>query len=256
MPTWEANTPHKAHTISASQRRVLEVENLCAGYGPLQVLWDVSLHVASGEFVALMGPNGAGKTTVLRAIIGLVWPMSGTIHLHGESAVGLKTNRLTRQGVGFVAEDSSLFLGMSVHENLVLGAYGERDRRQIIRRLESVYELFPTLKARSKQLAGTLSGGEQKMLGIGRCFMAGPLLLLVDEPSLGLAPKLVDQVMTALKNLNRQGVAILLADQHVKRSLNLASRSYVLEQGRVALEGGSGDLLENDYVKKSYLGLL
>lgn len=256
MPTWEANTPDKVHEIPTGQWRVLEVENLCAGYGSLQVLWEVSLHVAAGEFVALMGPNGAGKTTVLRTIAGLVRPMSGTVHLHGESAVGLKTNRLIQQGLGFVSEDSSLFLGMSVYENLILGAYGERDRKQITSRLESVCELFPVLKARSKQLAGTLSGGEQKMLGIGRCFMAGPLLLLVDEPSLGLAPKLVEQVMAALENLNRQGVAILLAEQHVTRSLHMASRSYVLEQGRVALEGVSGDLLESDYVKKSYLGLL
>jgi ABC-type branched-subunit amino acid transport system ATPase component len=256
MPTWEANTPDRVHGNPADQRRLLEVENLCTGYGPLQVLWNLSLQVSAGELVALIGPNGAGKTTALRSIAGLIRPTSGTIRLHGKSATGLKANSLARRGVGFISEDSNLFLRMSVHENLMLGAYGERDQRQITSRLESVCELFPSLKARSKQLAGTLSGGERKMLGIGRCFMAGPSLLLVDEPSLGLAPKLVEQVMTALQNLNRQGVAILLAEQHVTRSLHMTSRGYVLEQGRVVLEGASGDLLENDYVKKSYLGLL
>jgi branched-chain amino acid transport system ATP-binding protein len=146
MPTWEANTPDRVHGTRADQRRVLEVENLSAGYGPLQVLWDVSLQVAAGEFVALVGPNGAGKTTVLRVIAGLVRPMSGTIHLHGESAASLKANSLALRGVGFISEDSNLFLGMSVHENLMLGAYVERDRRQITSRLESVCELFPTSK--------------------------------------------------------------------------------------------------------------
>jgi branched-chain amino acid transport system ATP-binding protein len=199
---------------------LLEVKNLQAGYDYLQVLWDVSLRVSQGEFVALLGPNGAGKTTILRTIAGVITPMTGEVRLHGESIGGLSAHQIHRKGLSFVPEDLNLFAGMTVH-----------------------------------QLAGTLSGGERKMLGVARGLMSGPSLLLVDEPSLGLAPMLVMSVLETLQELNRNGVTILLVEQNVNMTLHLADRSYVLEQGRIALEGTSAALLENEHVQEAYLAL-
>lgn len=233
----------------------LEVQNLRAGYGSLHILLDVVFHVVQGEFVALLGPNGAGKTTVLRTIAGLLQPTHGTIRCNGELVSGLNAHEISRRGISFVSEESNLFLGMSVLENLLLGAYAIHDRRQIPENLELVLELFPVLKERRKQLAGTLSGGERKMLGLGRGLMAKPRILLVDEPSLGLAPRVVDLLFEALRILNRDGMSILLVEQNVSLSLEVTSRGYVLEQGRVVIEGASDELLGNDHVRRTYLGI-
>ncbi len=243
-------------TPRSADATLLEVENLDAGYGPLQILWGVSLHVRRGEFVALVGPNGSGKTTLLRAIAGLVRPAGGRVRFRGNPVTGLKTNERSRSGLGFIPEDLNLFCGLSVRDNLLLGAYATRDRKHIADRLSFVFGLFPALEERLRQLAGTLSGGEQKMLAIARGLMSEPLLLLVDEPSLGLAPNLVQEVFEAVVALNRQGVAILLTEQNVNRTLHMTTRAYVLEQGRIAFEGASGELLESDHIRKSYLGLV
>jgi branched-chain amino acid transport system ATP-binding protein len=234
---------------------LLEVKNLQAGYDYLQVLWDVSLRVSQGEFVALLGPNGAGKTTILRTIAGVITPMAGEVRLHGESIGGLSAHQIHRKGLSFVPEDLNLFAGMTVHENLLLGAYGIRDKSRVKESLDLVLDLFPRLAERRNQLAGTLSGGERKMLGVARGLMSGPSLLLVDEPSLGLAPLLVMSVLEALQELNRNGVTILLVEQNVNMTLHLTDRSYVLEQGRIALEGTSAALLENEHVQEAYLAL-
>jgi branched-chain amino acid transport system ATP-binding protein len=234
---------------------LLEVKNLQAGYDYLQVLWDVSLHVSQGEFVALLGPNGSGKTTILRTIAGVITPMAGKVRLNGEPIGGLSAHQIHRKGLSFVPEDLNLFAGMTVHENLLLGAYGIRDKSRVKESLDLVLDLFPRLAERRNQLAGTLSGGERKMLGVARGLMSGPSLLLVDEPSLGLAPLLVMSVLEALQELNRNGVTILLVEQNVNMTLHLTDRSYVLEQGRISLEGTSASLLENEHVQEAYLAL-
>lgn len=236
-------------------RNLLELESLSAGYVALPVLWNVSLYVRQSEFVALVGPNGAGKTTVLRAITGLIPPASGAIRFRGKPTLGLKTNQLCQRGLGLVSETLNLFPAMSVRENLLLGAYRQYDRDQIGARLDFAFDFFPVLKERLGQPAGTLSGGEQRMLGLARAFMSDPLLLLVDEPSRGLSPNLVHQMFAALEKLNRRGVAILLVEQNIQRSLRIATRGYVLEHGRIAMEGAGSDLLNSEKVRRSYLGL-
>jgi branched-chain amino acid transport system ATP-binding protein len=237
------------------EQPLLEVSQLQAGYGPLQVIWDVSLRVEQGEFVALIGPNGAGKTTTLRAIMGLVRPLSGTITFEGQTLNGLKANQITRKGISFVTEDLDLFDGMTVHDNLILGGFSLHDRTQVEQTLESVYELFPILAERHRQLAGTLSGGERKMLAIGRGLMLSPSLILVDEPSLGLAPKLVLAVFEALKQLHERGSTILLVEQNVYTTLHMTNRAYVLENGQVVMEGPSSDLLQNEHLQKTYISM-
>ncbi len=234
---------------------LLEVKGLNAGYGFLQVLWDVSLYVAQGEFVALVGPNGAGKTTTLRTIAGLIPPRQGEIFFKGELISKLAAHKISQMGISFVSESLNLFTAMSVHENLLLGAYVVRDRQKQLETLDFVYHLFPRLKERRNQLAGTLSGGERKMLAIGRGMMSNPDLLLVDEPSLGLAPNLTLDVFNALETLRQQGVTILLVEQNVNTTLHITDRAYVLEQGRIALEGKSKELLENKHVKEAFLGM-
>lgn len=234
---------------------MLEIKNLDAGYGFLQVLWDVSLSVSQGEFVALVGPNGAGKSTTLKAIAGLLSPKGGEIHFQGNSIAGLPANRVSQLGISFVSEGLNLFTGMSVYENLLLGAYTILDKQEQLAAIDFVFDLFPRLKARQRQLAGTLSGGERKMLAIGRGIMSNPSLLLVDEPSLGLAPQLALSVFEALETLRQRGVTILLVEQNVNTTLHITDRAYVLEQGQIALEGKSKDLLENEHVKKAFLGI-
>lgn len=257
MPTWATNPPLEGEqTASCEPATLLEVQRLTAGYGPLQVIRGISFRVLRGEWVALIGPNGSGKTTSLRAVAGLIRHREGTVNFKGQSILGLKTHERAQNGLIFISEDLNLFPGLSARENLLLGAYSRGDGKRVASRLESVLNLFPVLKERLKQLAGTLSGGERRMLGIARGLMSDPSLLLVDEPSLGLAPPVVDEVFRALRELNRQGVAILLAEQNVNRTLRLAARGYVLENGRIALHGASRDLLETDHVRKSYLGLL
>lgn len=234
---------------------MLEIQNVSAGYGFLQVLWDVSLQVAPGEFVALVGPNGAGKTTTLRTVAGLLPTKSGQILFDGQPITNMPAHLITQRGLSFISEDLNLFTAMSVRDNLLLGAYIVRDKQTQMETLDFVYQLFPRLHERQNQLAGTLSGGERKMLGIARGMMSKPKLMLVDEPSLGLAPNLTMDVFRALQTLVQQGVTVLLVEQNVNTTLHITDRAYVLEQGRIVLEGASKELLENKHVKEAFLGV-
>lgn len=234
---------------------MLELKNLNAGYDFLQVLWDVSLHVEQGEFIALVGPNGAGKSTTLRSIAGLISPKSGDILFKGESINKYKAHQVSRMGISYVSEQLNLFTDMSVRENLLLGAYAVPDQEQQLKTLAFIFELFPRLEERKKQLAGTMSGGERKMLAIARGMMSNPELMLVDEPSLGLQPNLVKDVFRALMLLRDQGVTILLVEQNVNTTLEITDRAYILEQGRIVMEGPSREVKENDHVRNAYLGI-
>ncbi|MBN1178107.1 MAG: ABC transporter ATP-binding protein [Anaerolineae bacterium] len=234
---------------------MLKIERLDASYGFLQILWGISLHVEEGEFVGLIGPNGAGKTTTLRSIAGLLPPKDGQILFKGQSIGGTPAYKVSRMGVSYVSEALNLFVDMSVRENLLLGAYSVRDKKRQLETLEFVYSLFPRLKERENQLAGTMSGGERKMLAIARGMMSNPQLMLVDEPSLGLAPHLVTDVFQSLQKLQQTGVTILLVEQRVNATLAITNRAYVLEHGRVAMEGPSSELMKNEHIKAAYLGV-
>jgi branched-chain amino acid transport system ATP-binding protein len=234
---------------------VLELSNIESGYDLLQVLWGVNLRVAEGEFVALLGPNGAGKTTTLRTIAGMNAPISGTVTFKGSSIGGLAPNLVSRLGLGYVSESLNLFPAMSIYENLLVGAHAVGDKAEIARNMDLVFELFPRLLERRNQLAGTLSGGERKMLAIGRGLMPSPSLLLVDEPSLGLAPMPTLAAFEALKQLSKRGMTILLVEQNVNSTLRLVDRAYVLEQGQIVLEGTGEELLGNSHVQEAYLGI-
>lgn len=234
---------------------MLKVTNLNAGYGFLQILRDVSLKVDEGEYICLIGPNGAGKSTTLKTICGLISPMSGEIIFGEEDITGLTGNRVCRKGISYISEEMNLFVNMSVHENLLLGAYTLNDKKVIKDRLDIVYGLFPRLEERRNQLAGTMSGGERKMLGIGRGLMPDPTLLLVDEPSFGLAPNLTDGVFAALSQLNKDGLTILVVEQNVAKTLKFTSRGYVLENGSIELEGASSKLADDPHVRKVFLGI-
>jgi branched-chain amino acid transport system ATP-binding protein len=234
---------------------LLEITNLQAGYGDLQVLWDVSLNIGEGDFVVLLGPNGAGKTTTIRAVTGVIPILAGQIIFKGQQLNGLPGHEIQQMGISYVTEDLNLFPQMSVTDNLLVGAHKIRSREQIRKSLLEVYELFPRLEERRRQLAGTLSGGERKMLGIGRGLMASPQLLLVDEPSLGLAPLVANLALEALQELNRRGITILLVEQRVQQSLAISQKAYVLEQGKIAIEGSSEELAKNPYIQQVYLGI-
>jgi branched-chain amino acid transport system ATP-binding protein len=234
---------------------LLEVNNLNAGYGFLQILRDVSLNVDQGEYVCLVGPNGAGKSTTLKTIAGLLAPMSGDIRFKGESIGGLPGNQVARKGISFVSEEMNLFVNMTVNENLAMGAYTITDKQKQKDRLEFVYDLFPRLVERRNQLAGTMSGGERKMLAIGRGLMSDPTLLLVDEPSFGLAPLLTENVFQSLDTLVKQGMTIMLVEQNVTKTLAVTDRGYVLENGRIELQGKSDDLACDAHVRKVFLGV-
>jgi branched-chain amino acid transport system ATP-binding protein len=234
---------------------VLQLTGVEAGYNLLQVLWGVDLHVDEGEFVALLGPNGAGKTTTLRTIAGFLPPIRGSVMFRGAHLDGVSPHRVSTTGVGYVSESLNLFPAMSVYENLLVGAYAVRDKATISSTMDLVFELFPRLLERRDQLAGTLSGGERKMLAIGRGLMPSPSLLLVDEPSLGLAPMATLTTFEALKALHARGVTILLVEQNVNTTLHLVDRAYVLEQGKIVLEGTGQELLGNRHVQEAYLGI-
>jgi ABC-type branched-subunit amino acid transport system ATPase component len=234
---------------------VLEIRDLHAGYDYLQVLWGVSLHVAEGEFVSLVGPNGAGKTTTLKTIAGLLKLTQGDILFRGRSISHLPPHRICQLGIGLVSEALNLFERMSVYENLLLGGYAIQDKTKRGVSLDFVFSLFPSLSERRHQLAGTLSGGERKMLAIGRGLMSAPAVLLVDEPSLGLAPLLTRTVLEALISLRRNGLTILLVEQNVNLTLSMTDRTYVLEQGRILLEGQSNTLLHDEHIRRGYLGI-
>jgi branched-chain amino acid transport system ATP-binding protein len=234
---------------------MLEVNNLNVFYGQIQALWGVCLKINQSEIVALVGANGAGKTTLLNTISGMLRPASGTINYLGNRIDNLPPHVIVELGISHIPEGRKLFTDMSVHENLELGAYGKqawKDRRET---LKHVYQLFPRLKERAGQLARTLSGGEQQMLAMGRGLMSRPKLCIIDEPSNGLAPKLVLEVFQIIKSLREQGITILLVEQNVRQTLEIADRACVLENGRIALEGLCEDLLKTDHVRKAYLGL-
>jgi len=234
---------------------MLELKSVNTSYDFLQILWDVSLHVADGEFVALIGPNGAGKTTTLRTIAGLLSPKSGEVLFKGQSIGHRPAHEVSRMGISYISEELNLFTDMSVRENLLLGAYAINDKKKELETLEFVYHLFPRLKEREKQLAGTMSGGERKMLAIARGMMSTPELLLVDEPSLGLAPHLTHDVFRALLELRKRGVTILLVEQNVNATLEITDRAYILEHGRIAMEGASKGMKDNEHVRNAYLGI-
>lgn len=234
---------------------MLQLKNLDASYGFLQILWDVSLHVGKGEFVGLIGPNGAGKTTTLRTVAGLLKPLDGEVLFKGKKMNNVPAHETTRMGISYISEDLNLFVDMSVRENLLMGAYIVRDQQKQLETLDFVYELFPRLKERESQLAGTMSGGERKMLAIARGMMSNPELLLVDEPSLGLAPHLVADVFKSLQRLQETGVTLMLVEQRVNATLEITDRAYVMEQGRIVMEGRSSELITNEHVKAAYLGI-
>ena len=234
---------------------LLEVKELNSGYGFLQVLWDVSLGVEAKEYVCLVGPNGAGKSTTLKTISGLIRPKSGEILFKEEPIGGLPGNRVCRKGISYISEELNLFTRMTVEENLAMGAYLVTDDDRQQKALGFVYELFPRLRERKNQLAGTMSGGERKMLAIARGMMSSPELLLVDEPSLGLAPQLIRDVFKALDVLKERGTTILLVEQNVTKTLRVTDRAYVIEKGKITLEGKSSDLARHEHVRKAFLGV-
>ncbi len=234
---------------------LLEVNNLDAGYGYLQILRSVSLNIDKGEYVCIVGPNGAGKSTTMKTIAGLISPKGGSIVFNGENITGLPAQQITQKGISFVSEEMNLFVNMSVKENLYMGAYIIKEKKVQEERLEFVFDLFPRLAERSSQLAGTMSGGERKMLAIGRGMMSDPKLLLVDEPSFGLAPQLTENVFQSLDVLVKNGVTILLVEQNVTKTLAVTDRGYILENGKIGLEGKSSDLADDPHVKKVFLGV-
>jgi branched-chain amino acid transport system ATP-binding protein len=232
---------------------VLEIRSLRAGYGAIEVLRGVDLAVGAGEIVALLGSNGAGKSTLNNNVSGLYRPFGGTIEFDGQAIAGAPSMRIVEAGLVQVPEGRRVFPNLSVRENLELGSY-RRGRSARARNLERVLAVFPRLNERMTQLAGTLSGGEQQMLAIGRGLMSEPRLLILDEPSLGLSPLLVEEMFTLIGRLNRDGLAILLVEQNVVQSLAIAHRAYVLENGRIALSGAAAELAEHPELRKSYLG--
>jgi branched-chain amino acid transport system ATP-binding protein len=232
---------------------MLKVSDVHVYYGEIHALKGISLEVGRGEIVALLGPNGAGKTTTVRAISGLLEPRAGTIELEGQSLVGVPSHAIVYRGVAHVPEGRRIFNRLSVLENLEMGAYSRHDAR-IAEDLERVFTLFPRLKERQVQVAGTLSGGEQQMLAIGRALMANPRVLLLDEPSMGLAPVLVEQIFETIADINRDGTTILLVEQNAAIALEVAHRAYVLETGTVVLAGTAAELTANETVRRAYLG--
>jgi len=234
---------------------MLVINELTACYGKTQALWDVSLSVAEAEIVALVGSNGAGKTTLLNTVSGLLRPASGSVEFLGKRIDGLPSHSVVELGISHIPEGGSVFPDMTVRENLEMGAYPLHAWKQKEEILEQVYRIFPILKEREKQLARTLSGGERQMLAMGRGLMSKPRLCLVDEPSYGLAPLLVAEIFRIVQRLRDQGITILLIEQNVRQSLEIADRAYVLENGRIALEGNSEMLLQEERIRKAYLGL-
>lgn len=233
---------------------MLKVENLNVYYGMIHAIKDISLEVKRGEIVSLVGANGAGKTTTLQAISGMLKPKSGKVSYLDHNLLATPAHKIVQYGLSHVPEGRRVFAQMTVLENLEMGAFISKDKVKNKNNLDSVFEHFPRLEERKRQLAGTLSGGEQQMLAIGRAMMASPDMLLLDEPSMGLSPLLVKEIFKIIKELNEDGITILLVEQNAKQALSIAKRGYVLETGKIVLSGNAADLLENDAVKKAYLG--
>ena len=236
--------------------KFLDVHGINASYGDIPALMDVSLKVNEGEIVALIGPNGAGKTTLMRVMTGLHQPLSGTVKLGNADLHTLPAYQIVEEGVILVPEGRRLFGGLTVLENLELGAYARRARDLRFRTLKRVFEIFPLLSERQNQRANTLSGGQQQMLAIGRALMGLPKLLMLDEPSLGLAPMIVENIFEVVKLMNNQGVTIFLVEQNARRALELANHAYILEQGRIVGKGTGKELLQNNEVRRAYLGFV
>ncbi|GAB4345410.1 MAG: ABC transporter ATP-binding protein [Candidatus Abyssubacteria bacterium] len=236
---------------------MLKVQNLKSYYGRLQALRGISLHVGKGEIVTLIGANGAGKTTILNTVAGLITQCEGIILLDGRNIKGLPPERIVKLGAVLVPEGRQLFAPMTVADNLLLGAYLRHkngSKAELAQDMEMVFEMFPVLKQRRKQFAGTLSGGEQQMLAIGRALMSRPRLMLLDEPSMGLAPKIAEDIFRTIVQLKEQGVTVLLVEQNARMALEVAERGYVIETGQVVVQGPSADLLRNHEVERAYLG--
>ena len=233
---------------------MLTAENLNVYYGMIHALKDVSFHVDEGEIVALIGANGAGKTTTLHTISGMLQAKSGSVQFEGREIVKMPGHQIVSLGMSHVPEGRRVFAGLTVYENLKMGAYTRKDKNEIAETLEMVYTRFPRLKERTRQLAGTLSGGEQQMLAMGRALMSKPKLLMLDEPSMGLAPILVEQIFDIIRELHRSGTTILLVEQNAQAALAIADRAYVLETGNITLSGTGAELMESDSVRKAYLG--
>ncbi len=235
---------------------MLAVEDLNVAYGGVQAVRGISLEVRAGEITALLGANGAGKSSTLLAIVGSVKPGSGRVKFEGQDITAQPPEALIKKGIAMIPEGARVFARQSVERNLHLGAYIVRDQAVYRQRLQQVYALFPRLQERREQLAGTMSGGERQMLAIGRALMSGPRLLLIDEPSLGLSPLLVEQVFDALAELNRRhGLSVLLVEQNMAQALEVAARAYVMQSGRIAIEGTAAELAASDEVRKAYLGM-
>lgn len=234
---------------------LLSMENVTTGYEKAQVLKKVNINLGKGEIVALIGANGAGKTTTLRCITGIIKPWEGTIKFNNQKIDALESYEIVSLGISYCPEGRDIFANLSVYENLKVGSYLIKDRREFKSNLNQIYELFPRLQERSNQIAGSLSGGEQQMLAIGRALMSKPSVLLLDEPSLGLAPILVESIFKVIQQINSSGTSVLLVEQNVSLALEFAQRAYVLEKGAIKLSGESKDLRESVYIKNSYLGI-
>lgn len=233
---------------------MLQVENLQVYYGVIQAIKGISFHVDQGEVVALIGANGAGKTTILHTVTGLVPAKAGSIMFEGTDLIKTPSHKIVSMGMAHVPEGRRIFQELSVYENLQLGAFTRRDKAEIAASLEMVYDHFPRLKERKNQIAGTLSGGEQQMLAMGRALMSKPRIILMDEPSMGLSPLFVSEIFEIIKEISREGVTVLIVEQNAKKVLSIADRAYVLETGKIVLEGNAADLINDDSVKKAYLG--
>ena len=234
---------------------MLKLQGLSAGYGSFQALWDIDLEIDAGEAVAVIGPNGAGKTTLLRAISGQIAPWSGSIELEGQDLRTLAPHRYVQAGIAHCPENRRLFPRMSVEDNLRIGAFHKTARVRFQQNLERVYTLFPRLLERRRQLAGTMSGGEQQMCAIGRALMSEPKLLLMDEPSAGLAPVIVQSVFQLVRRIREEGYTVLIVEQNVQQVLKVADRAYLLEAGSIRASGSSAELLESESVRKVYMGV-
>jgi len=234
---------------------MLKVENLTSGYGSVKILWDVSFTIADGEIVAFLGSNGAGKTTTVRTVTGMIRATGGSVEYNGEELTKKSSRYVLEKGIIQVPEGRQLFTGMTVLENLEMGAFTKELKADFKDNLEKVYGWFPKLKERAKQSAGTLSGGEQQMVAVARALVGEPKLLILDEPSLGLAPNIVDEILNVAKNLSKDGVSVMLVEQDITKALEVADRGYVMENGRITMSGTAAELAANEHVKKAYLGI-
>ena len=233
---------------------MLEIKDLNVYYGVIHAIKNVSFEVNQGEIIALIGANGAGKTTILHTITGLIAPKSGHVRFEGKDITKTPAHKIVELGMAHVPEGRRVFAEMSVYQNLMMGAYTRKDKSEIEASLETVYKRFPRLEERRNQMAGTLSGGEQQMLAMGRALMSHPKIILMDEPSMGLSPIFVNEIFDIIQEVSKSGTTVLLVEQNAKKALSIADRAYVLETGKIVLEGKASELLDNDSIKKAYLG--